>query len=131
MLLPDDPPEIFYEKLTHESHLEENVQRFEKYEQYCKLLKFFEAASKRPEMNIRLVYNDRYGWHISSCFKSVDVEDANKEPCTCQEDIANPDIFFLNIQREVKKLLRCKVCKHFTVDWENIFPRETDKIPDK
>ena len=131
MLLPDDPPGIFYEKLIHEKQLERDQQRFEKYQLYHKLLKFYQATLRRPEMNIRLVYNDRYGWHISSCFKSVEIEEANKYPCTCQEDIANPDIFFLKVQREVEKLLRCKVCKHFAIDWEGVFPRKTDETPEK
>lgn len=130
-LNPDDRDEIFCKKLSvipiH--NLPAEISKFETYTKYLPLLKFHRATLRRPEMNVKLVYNDKYGWHISSCLKSI--SDTSEEKCTCEKDVLNPKKFLLEIETDfrlkqnwVKKFIRngkrCKICKHYKVDFEMI-----------
>lgn len=123
-LHPDDEPDIFYRKLSilPETTIAKEVQRFEKYAWYAKLLKFQLAVLRRPQLNVRLVYNDRYGWHTSSCIRSLRDEQKyiNLDKCTCEEDLSRPKKFFEKVEDEI--IVRCKLCKRFIPEWEQVAP---------
>lgn len=117
---PEDDPAIFYRKLSCMSkrHLNFNLQKFYQYETYCNILKFQLAACERPETNVRVIYNDTTGWHLSCCLKSIPIyrEDYDREACSCKDDISNPQQFFHKLERD--HLNRCKLCKRFDPEWE-------------
>lgn len=117
-LNPDDDSSTFYKKMLciQANKLEKDIERFEKYEKYLNLLKFHQATLKRPEQNIRLTYNNKYGWHTSSCVKSLP-EKRYKHPCTCEEDFTCSDCFFYRVEKE-KSIYRCKLCKMYFPSWE-------------
>lgn len=119
-LSPDDEPETFFKKLGYisESKLIEEVERFKKYDWYPKLLKFHLVTLQQPEWNIRLAYNDEYGWHATSCVRSLPEEKQmiNLSKCTCEEDFNNPKDFFNKVKYEM--VYRCKVCKRYIPEWE-------------
>lgn len=120
-LSPDDEPNLFYEKLAYipEERLSGEILRFENYTWYATLLKFHQAALRRSDVNVRLTYNNRYGWHISSCLRSLpDAKDVYRDKCTCEQDISRPDTFFYVMQRD--QIFRCKLCKRYVPDWEEI-----------
>lgn len=112
-LSPEDDSETFYKKLPllSEGRVAKEVQRFEKYATYYKILKFHLAALHRPDANIKIKYNYRYGWHLSSCIRSLpDSPYIRSDPCNCEEEIADPEEFFYSLARDY--VLRCKICKH-------------------
>lgn len=123
-LLPDDDPQTFYQKLSilPESSLAKQVQRFEKYARYAQLLKFHQVALRRSALNIRLAYNDRYGWHTSACLRSLRDEDkyVHLDKCTCEEDLSKPNDFFDRVEHEMT--IRCKLCKRYIPEWEEVVP---------
>lgn len=115
---PDDESSLFYKKLlfTQENKLTKDIERFEKYKKYLNLLKFHQATLRRPEQNVRLTYNNKYGWHTSSCIKSLPEEERSNHPCTCEEDFSCPDCFFYRTQKEY--IFRCKLCRKYFPPWE-------------
>lgn len=121
-LFPDDNPDIFYKKLRllPESQVSTILQRFEKYARYAKMLQFHLTALRRPSLHIRLTFNDRFGWHTSSCIRSLRDEERfiNRDKCTCEEDLANPSEFFDRVEKEI--LIRCKICKRHVPEWEEV-----------
>lgn len=119
-LSPDDDSETFYKKLLHlsQDQIAKQIQRFEKYAKYYNVLKFHQAALQRSDLNVGIKYNYRYGWHISSCIRSL--PDAPKpfvdnEICQCDTHIANPDKYFELLR--IESMSRCKICKHPTPDF--------------
>lgn len=114
---PDDDSETFFKKLTFlsEAQVAKSVQRFEKYAMYYRVLRFHKVALQQSDLNIRIKYNYRYGWHLSSCIKSLPDEYNIRVQCTCDADIADPDTFFYTLTRD--SLLRCKLCKNFIPDY--------------
>ena len=128
-LLPDDAPKIFYEKMIRlsESRLRDEILKFEHYEYYARLLRFQEALLNQPDANIRIVYNDKNGIHLSSCDKSIckiilPDQAEGKILCTCDEDLKDPTKFFWKMHRDM--LFRCRLCKRYSPDWEDITPLE-------
>lgn len=123
-LHPDDDPDIFYRKLRllPENRIVKEVQRFEKYARFAKLLKFQQVALRRSQLNVRLTYNDRYGWHTSSCIRSLRDEEkyVTLDKCTCEEDLNRPKKFFEKVEDEIA--VRCKVCKRHMAEWEEVAP---------
>lgn len=121
-LSPDDEPAVFYQKLTciSEKKLEEELERFKRYARYTKLLKFQVYALRRPEMNVQLTYNNKYGWHSSSCIRSLADEEkyVKLDKCTCEADFDNPKDFFDRINHEI--MFRCKLCKRHIPEWEEV-----------
>lgn len=121
-LLPDDQPDNFFKKLRllPENHVSTTLQRFEKYARYSKMLQFHLAALRRPSLHVWLTFNDRFGWHTSSCIRSLRDEERfiNRDKCTCEEDLANPNEFFDRVVKEI--LIRCKICKRFIPEWEEV-----------
>lgn len=132
-LHPQDDPNIFYRKLScmSKSNLNANLKKFHRYETYCNVLKFHSVACDRPETNVRVTYNDKNGWHLSCCLKSIPREDFDRDVCSCEEDIAHPQRFFHKLERD--QMHRCKLCKRFTPDSQeevemvNPSEREIDK----
>lgn len=124
---PEDDPNIFYRKLSFMSkrHLNANLQKFYQYETYCNILKFHLAACERPETNVRVIYNDINGWHLSCCLKSIPIYHECYDACSCKEDIANPQQFFHKLERDL--LYRCKLCKRFDPEWEESC-KEVEKV---
>lgn len=116
-LSPDDDPELFYKKLLYlpEDKVKENVIRFKKYAKYWTLLNFQKDVLRRPTLNVRITYNKRYGWHISSCLKSLPHQEVGRNVCTCKKDFTQPFLYFFKVQREVKQYFkdRCTVCKGY------------------
>ena len=112
-LLPDDKPDIFYQKMIclPESRLNEEVLKFERYEKYAKILRFHESLLKRPDVNVRVLHNDRNGIHLSCCDKSISNISENIILCTCEQDFNNIDTFFWGIKRDEFDKLRCTLCK--------------------
>lgn len=127
-LHPEDDPNTFYRKLAcmPERHLNENLKRFHRYETYCNVIKFHLTASKKPETNVRVTHNDKNGWHLSCCLKSVPIYQEG-EICSCEEDISNPQHFFSKLENEH----RCKLCK--LPEWkEEVSKREIETVkPEK
>lgn len=123
-LSPNDDPELFYKKLLYlpEHKLEETVKRFKKYAKYWMLLNFHQDVLRRPTLNVRLTYNKRYGWHISSCLKSL--PNAGKDVCTCQTDFARPYFYFYKMERETRQYFkdRCTVCKFYNSQFPQVQP---------
>lgn len=119
-LSPDDDDETFFKKLAYlpEGKVEHNVRRFEKYAKYMKLLKCHLAMMRRPDFNVRLVHNVKYGWHLSSCIRSLPDEEKYiaRDKCTCEEDILKPEDFFYRVQKGI--YFRCKLCKRYVPEWE-------------
>lgn len=114
---PDDDSETFFKKLffLSEAQVAKSVQRFEKYVNFFRVLRFHQAALQQSDLNITIKYNYRYGWHISSCIKSLPDEYNIHVSCTCDADIADPDKFFYNLTRY--SLFRCKLCKSFIPEY--------------
>lgn len=119
---PDDDPETFFKKLHHlsENVMVQTIQRFEKYDRCAKLLKFHLAALQQPELNVRLVYNDKYGWHVSSCIRSLPEEGQiiNLSECSCEADFDRPKAYFAKIKKYEELICRCKLCKRYIPVWE-------------
>lgn len=130
-LQPDDDPDTFYRKLSllPESRVVKEVQRFERYARYAKLLKFQQVALRRSPLNIRLTYNDRYGWHTSSCIRSLRDEQKYSilDKCTCEEDLNRPKKFFEKVEDEIDT--RCKLCKRHIPEWEEVAPMAGPEQP--
>ena len=118
-LSPDDKPAIFYQKLPYlsENNIENEIQRFEKYAKYAAILKFHLAVQRRPELNIRVTYNDR-DFHISSCLNSLSnaADKVIEEECNCAENFEKPLQFLFSI--ETNLLFRCHLCKRYFPDSE-------------
>lgn len=125
-LFPDDEPGTFYRKLLilPQSQVSKVVQKFEKYARYAKLLQFHLTVLQRPALHVRLTYNDRYGWHTSSCIRSLRYEERfiHLDRCTCEDDLANPKEFLDRVEKEI--LIRCKVCKRYIPEWEEVAAME-------
>ena len=122
-LLPEDTPQIFHQKMIRlsEARLREEILRFEGYEKFAKILRFHQALLKRPDVNIRVLYNDTNGFHLSSCDKCVSntiLPNEKKILCTCDDDFNNVENFFRKVLRDT--FYRCKLCKRYTPDWEVI-----------
>lgn len=120
-LHPEEDPNIFYRKLScmSERHLNINFYKFQQYSTYFNVLNFHLTACKKPETNVRVTYNDKNGWHLSCCLKSVPIYHEGLV-CSCREDIANPQKFFSKLENN-----RCKLCK--LPEWEDSSSRETNK----
>lgn len=128
-LNPDDENKVFFKKLSFipQHKLPAEIAKFERYAKFLPLLKFHRAILRRPEMNVRLMYNDKYGFHSSSCLMSI--PDLDEQACTCEKAIENPKKFLLQIETDFRfrnelfkeyfgKGKRCKICKHYKVEFE-------------
>lgn len=116
-LSPDDDPELFYKKLSYLSkdRVKGYVKQFKKYAKYWTLLRFQQEVLRRPTLNVSITYNKRYGWHISSCLRSLPRENTGRNVCTCKKDFTQPFLYFYKVTREVKQPFkdRCTVCKGY------------------
>lgn len=127
-LSPDDAPDLFYRKLLHlpPHKLAEEITRFQKYAKYWKILHFQQATFRQPALNIRMTYNRRYGWHISTCIKSAPEQNVKGKVCTCETDITTPTFFLYRIDVESRRVSkdRCKLCKVYDPRFPKVLERE-------
>ena len=130
-LSPDDEPVIFYKKILYLSKdkLDQEILRFEKYANYAKILTFHLELQRRPELNLQVKYSDRYGFHISSCIKSlIDGIKPDKffdDECTCENDFDKPEYFLRLVKEDYK--VRCKLCKHYYLKSQIFICEKTHK----
>lgn len=131
-LLPDDEPELFYKKLLHMSNetLERELKRFEEMTKYTNIINAHLRLNRRPEYNVKLVYNKK-GWHLTSCEDSnPDYKIIPGDPpvlCTCSTDIKDPEKYFDKLEREI--FMRCSLCKQSVPEWETNFLNPTKNEP--
>ncbi|KMQ82869.1 dna polymerase i [Lasius niger] len=116
-LSPDEPNHVFYKKLTALSPegLRSQLDRFARYAELADVVRFQNAAFEHRSYNISITYNEKYGFHTTSCPWSNPALTEEMARvifchCNCRRDIQFPDRFFERVRRE--RFDRCANCGH-------------------